>query len=185
MTGLTSSNVTKFHMKESLLSLSHDDFLITDKDTNQEAFRIVRKLTSIIRQSKSLYDASGNLIWTMQHPLFKMFHRVYKFEDSNGRLLFKIRNHHRFIPGQGKKLSLRSVDGSVTMSSKGKWLDLTTPIVGSDGRRIVAEITKKLISARSVVTGLSGYDVTIQPQTDIPTIFAFVAVLDEERERNT
>ena len=183
LTNVFANKVTRFHLKEEFLSLSQDDFSIVDEDTKIEQFRIERQLISVIKQSKTLYDSNRNVIWVMKHPLFKLFHRTYKFVDANGNILFKIRNRHRFIPGQGKKLTLKLGDGRTVMS-KGKWLDLTTPIVLDDGVQL-GEITKSLVSARGLATGLSGYNLTVQPNVDIAMCFAFVCVLDEEREKKS
>jgi len=137
-------------------------------------------LLSMIKQTKTLYDSNRNVIWVMEHPIFKMFHRTYKFKNANGDLLFKIRNHFRLLPGQGKKLTLKLNNGSVIIA-KGKPLDLNTPIMLNGV--LLAEVKKSLISARGLATGLSGYNLTVQPNVDIPMSFAFVTVLDEEREK--
>lgn len=109
-TNIYSNQACKFHMKEEFLSLSQDDFSIVDLQRNVESFRIRRQLISVIRQSKTLYDERGNIIWTMKHPLFKLAFRRYKFYGQNGNLLFTIRNHFR-LPGQGKKLTTKLPDG--------------------------------------------------------------------------
>jgi uncharacterized protein YxjI len=185
VTGIVSQTPTRYKLKENLLSLSQDDFTITNTLTGTNEFLVQRKLTSFIRQEKTLTDLNGNVIWIMKHPLFKLFRRRYKFYDANGTLLFKIRNKMRLIPGRGKKLTLTLPSGQ-TILSLGQWFDLETPIalMGRDGTATpLAKINKSLISARGLVTGLSSYDLNVNAGVDIPMCFGFVVVLDEERER--
>jgi uncharacterized protein YxjI len=181
-TNIFSNRATIFHLKELFFSISQDDFSIVDLNFNTEQFRIERRLLSMIKQTKTLYDTNRNVIWVMEHPIFKLFHRTYKFKNANGDLLFKIRNRFRLIPGQGKKLTLKLNDRR-TITSKGKWFDLNTPIVLDN--TLLAEITKSFVSVRGLATGLSVYNLTVQPNVDIPMCFAFVIVLDEEREKKS
>lgn len=180
-TNVFSNTVCRFRMKEELLSISQDDFVITDMQRNVESFRIRRQLMSVIRQTKTLYDERGNVVWTMKHPIFKMAFRKYKFYDVNGNFIFAIKNHFR-LPGQGKKLTTTLPDGRKVIS-KGNLFDRTTPITA--GGQNLATVEKPLISVRGAITGLSGYTLTVQPGMDIPLCFGFVAILDEERERSS
>lgn len=146
---------------------------------NMEVFRIKRQLTSILRQSKTLFDSNGNIIWTAKHPLFKLFHRKYKFYSGNGNLLFVIRNHFT-LPGKGKKLTISTPSGT-SIISKGNLFDRLSLI--NYGTQTLATIEKPMVSVRGVITGLSGYTITVQPGVDIPMCFGFVTILDEEREK--
>lgn len=184
LTNITSNARLKLHVKESLLSLSQDDFAVTNMETNDEPFRIRRQLISFVRQTKILYDKQGNVIWKCKHPLFKMFHRRYRFYGADGNLLFIIRSHFR-LRGQGKKLDITLADGS-KVQSKGNPFDRETNIVhltnqGNDMQ--LGHVSKPLVSVRGVITGLSGYTLVVEPGADIPMCLGFVVVLDEERER--
>ena len=187
VTGIFSQGPTTFRVKEEMMSISHDDFSIMNMATRQRDFNIKRNLISVIRQTKTMYDANGKIIWSMEHPLFKAFMRKYKFYSPNGALLFQIKNHFR-LPYQGKKLSLTLPDGSKIVS-KGNLLDRISTINSHDNRSnligTVATIEKPVVSFRSMMTNLQGYTVNVSPYMDIPVCFAFVAVLDEERERKT
>jgi len=182
-TGVHASIPTHFSMKETLVSVSHDDFTIVDVQTEEVAFNIRRQLTSVIRQKKTLTDNRGNILWICQHPLFKLFRRKYKFYSRDGHLLFAIRNHWT-LPGQGKKLTIVSKNGQEIVFL-GKLLDRIGNIRLIDRERqvILATVTKPVVSVRGIVTGLSRYTIDIQPNVDIAMCFAFVTILDEERER--
>lgn len=175
------------YVKETFLSLTHDDFVVINEITGEKLFTVTRKLTSVRKQRKTLYDASGNVLWTVEHPTFRLFHRRYRFYNDKGRKIFIIRSHHRLMPSQGRKLTMSTDDGNEIIS-KGSTFDAKTAIdlVTREGSRKqwkpLARVMNPVVSTRGLITGLSGYKVLVAPDANVPLCLGFVLVLDEERE---
>jgi hypothetical protein len=122
----------------------------------------------------------------MQHALIRPGHRKYSFFAPLGpsqEPLFEIRSHFR-CPWQKRKLTLDlAEDTSIVFVSKP--FDFEGNIdVTRRGKveRTLGTITKKIVAVHSALTNLAGYDVTAFEGTDLALCFAFVTVLDEERE---
>jgi len=185
-TGIIAQRDMNCLLKESLLSVSHDDFEILDQTTQTQIFQIKRQLMAMVKQTKYLYDTNGNCIWILKNPIFKLFHRKYKVYDSRNNLLFTVRSHFR-LPGKGKHLTVDLNDGSV-IRSRGNFFDRSADIclVTPDNREVImASITKPLVSVRGMITGLSGYTIRIRQGADVPLCLAFGTILDEERENES
>lgn len=141
------------HVKETFLSLTHDDFVVINEITGEKLFTVTRKLTSVRKQRKTLYDASGNVLWTVEHPTFRLFHRRYRFYNDKGRKIFIIRSHHRLMPSQGRKLTMSTDDGNEIIS-KGSTFDAKTAIdlVTREGSRKqwkpLARVMNPVVSTR-------------------------------------
>lgn len=173
---------TKFKLSEQYMSFSSDDFTITDTVTGNPAFVISGKSISLSKQ-KLLYDHNNIHVWTMKNKLITIG-RSYQVLSPTNVSLFTIKNHHRWLPTQGRKLSTEFAGGTIVL--KASKMDKLGVITFQDktGKVIpIAKITRPLHTVRNMFHNVQDYEVTIAPNVDIAAILAFCLTLDEEGER--
>jgi len=169
------SEVRVYQMKEKTLSLTSDAFEVKDDD-NKIHFKVHGKLLSL-HGGKTLEDEHGHVIGKISHALASL-HKTLRIENKHGHVVAIAKTPHVvnvhsnvdvYFGDKEKDHSDIHIEGSI--------LGREFTIKNHDGD-VIAEVTRKVLSLKNIMTDKDNYAVYVAPKTDAAMIIILVVGLD-------
>jgi len=187
-------------MKEKVLSLSGDDFTITDKESGQPMYKIHGKAFSM-RDKKKLLDVHGNMIGTIKEKHLTMHRRMYILDsDKMVRVVVRKSSYFQLAASADawilkKPLKMDDINKAETKSRPadicmgGNWrsknfifvMNPSSPAVQIAGgqQQVIAKTQRKGMNARGLLAGKDTYYIHIPAYVDAALILLLSVTLDE------
>ncbi|XAR68742.1 hypothetical protein NMG60_11000097 [Bertholletia excelsa] len=158
-----------------ILALTKANFVITD--VNENILFKVKGGIKVFNQRRTLLDAAGNAIVTLQRKMGSAHGRwqVFRGESTDpAELLFSAKKSSFMQPKKELNVYLAGNTTKEVCNFKvqGSWLKRSCVIYAGESSTIVAQMHKKL-AAGSILLGKDRFMVTVYPQVD----YAFIAAL--------
>ncbi|KAG7562903.1 hypothetical protein FFLO_01593 [Filobasidium floriforme] len=171
-------------VRERKMSFSGDDFAVKDAYNGQTMFQVDGSAFSF-RQNKSVKDARGQKLFTIQHKLLSIHSTYQGIDPTSGSVLFTVKSSLSFgtkLTATFKNLAGDGRDHELVL--RGDLLDRSAEIT-TEGGVPVARISRSFANAGEIFFDNQTYIVTVAPGVDAALLLAICICLDEKaNEKN-
>ncbi|KAJ3397939.1 hypothetical protein HDU92_000040 [Lobulomyces angularis] len=173
-------------LREKILSLSGDDFNVSDPDTGINYFKVSGRAFSI-KQKKVLLDNNGFPVLNFSRMYYGCFPKFQvSASDCSRNYLFTVKKRPSFLKPKFVAKFRDIVTGEMCkIQCKGSWL-VTNSIItidrgcrGKFNRSIVAVISRNGLNVRNLLFNKDSYVLQVAPGVDLSLIITFCIILDE------